>query len=108
MGSPGATVAFANLGTASTQVIGADSSRKEITFSNPNVDGNVNLAVCQAFDLSGNALTAGFSATGANAGNFAILPGGERRFTGNVQGAWNSAAKSGTTNNLTMWVVRSA
>lgn len=106
MGNPGATVAFSNLGTGSTQVIAADAGRKSITFSNPNTDGNVNVVVCQAFDNSGNALSASFSSTGGSAGGFVILPGGERTFTGNVQGAWNAAAKSGTTNNLTMWVVR--
>ncbi len=108
MGNPTGAIGLANLGTGSTQAVAADTNRKSITFVNPNVDANVNIAVCPAFDNSGSALTAGFSSTGANAGNWVILPGGERTFTGNVQTAWLAAAKSGSTNNLTMWVERSA
>jgi hypothetical protein len=101
----GATVAVNNLGTASQQVIAADPSRKTITFHNPNVAGSgVQVIVCQAVDANGNALTANFAAPG---GGWIIYPGGDRTFTGDIQGAWLAAAASGTTNGLTVLASRS-
>jgi hypothetical protein len=103
MATPSGVVAFANLGTSSTQVIAADSSRRSITFHNPNTATNANIVVCPAFDNSANALTASFSAPG---GSYVLYPGAEKKFEGNVQTAWLAAASTGTTNGVTMVVER--
>jgi hypothetical protein len=100
----GATVAVNNLGTGSVQVIAADQNRKTIYFHNPNVAGQVNVLVCQALDINGNALTASFSTPG---GGWVILPGDTLAITGDVQGAWLATAQSGTTNGLTVFSSRS-
>lgn len=108
MGNPSSTVAFSGLGTGSTQIIAADTSRKVIKIHNPNTITNVSISVCPAFDLSGNALVAGFSSAGGKAGTFVIEPGAIEEFTDNTQNAWLGAAQANSNNNVTMYVKRSA
>lgn len=103
MGSPTSVVGVSSLGTGSTQVIAADTTRKWIEFHNPNTTTQEEVAICPAFDNSGSALTAGFGTAGANAGNYVLEPGGIKRFEGNVQSAWLAAAKANANNTLTIW-----
>jgi hypothetical protein len=92
----GGTLGFA-LGTASTQVLAQNPQVQKVTFHNPS---SVNIYVCQATDMNGNALTAG-----ANPGNWLILPGATFVYTGNGAGlAWLAAAASGSNNPLTVAV----
>lgn len=87
----------ATLGTGSVQVLAANPQIQKVTFHNP---GTVNLYVCQATDMNGNALTAG-----PNPGNWEIFPGAVLTFTGNgVAGAWLGAAASAGSNPLTIAV----
>ena len=100
----GATTAVGNLGAAPVQVVGADQARKSITFTNPNLVGNVNILVFQMLDASGNALGPTFAAPG---GGWALFPGGTITFSGDCQGAWGAVAQSGATNGLTVISSRS-
>lgn len=96
----GSTVAVNNLGASSTQVITSAPARKNITFHNPNVAGNVNVLVCQAQDSAGNTLTASFSAPG---GGFVLFPGSSLIIEGDAaQSAWLAVAQSGSSNGLTV------
>lgn len=97
MAAPGATVAITGLGTSNTQVLAAG-QRSAVTFHNPNASADV--IVCQAQDTGGNNIAATIASP---AGGFKINAGGERKFTGNVQTAWNAAASAGSST-LTIWI----
>ena len=106
MGTPSSTVAFANLGTSPSNVIAADSTRGAITFHNPNLTSTTNVSVLlyPTTDLNGNSLSPTFSAPG---GGYVLLGGGEKTFRGaDAAAAWDAVAASGSTNGLTMYVVK--
>ena len=101
----GVTTALNNIGTVGAQVIAADPQRKKITFTNPNIVGNINLLVFQMVDVNNNSLAGvSFAAPG---GGWPLLPGGLLTFEGDVQGAWGAVAQSGPTNGLTVISSRS-
>jgi len=92
----GGTTTGVTVGTSSIQVIGQSSSRRKITFHNPNIGTNANIFVCQAVDAAGNALTAGDGLPGS----IAIFPGASLTFDGECGMAFNakaSAVSSGLT-----------
>ncbi len=91
------TTTGATVGTGSAQVIGQSSSRRRITFHNPNIGTNLNIFVCQAVDAAGNALTAGDGLPGS----FAIFPGATLVFEGECGMAFKAAA-SGANAGLTI------
>lgn len=97
----GGTVAVNNLGTTGIQVIGADQTRKSITFVNPNIASNINVLVFQTADVNGSSLLGTtFSAPG---GGSAIVPGGQITFTGDcAQTAWGAVAQSSSNQGLTV------
>lgn len=99
MANPSATTAVTNIGTSSAQVIGSDSSRRKITFHNPNATNS--LIVCQATDAGNSSLAATFTSP---AGGFVLFAGATQTFQGAIQGAWNAAANTGSTNALTIYV----
>lgn len=90
-----------NIGNgANIAVIGIDQARKSITFHNPNVAGSgVNVLISQKVDANGNALAPTFASPG---GGYVLFPGATYTFTGDIQGAWQAIAQSGTTNGLTI------
>jgi hypothetical protein len=87
----GTVTAVNNLGTASIQIIAADSARTYIVFHNPS--NTVELLVCQSPTV------ASFTTRG---GSFLILPGDYLTLTGAVSVAWNGIAQSGANNPLTI------
>ena len=90
-----------NVGSSvNVKVIAADPGRQSITFHNPNVAGSgVNVLISQTVDANGNALAPTFAAPG---GGYVMLPGTTYTFTGDIQGAWQAIAQSGSTNGLTI------
>lgn len=89
--------AITNLSNASAQVVGADNKRSEISFHNPNVVSNKNIAVCPAKDKAGNALAASFGG-----GSWVIFPGATLTFKGFVGCAWNAICDTAGTFGLTI------
>lgn len=99
MGNPSATTVVTGIGLSSVQAIGADRTRRKITFYNPNASDS--LLICQATDVDGNSLAATFASPG---GGIPILAQAGVSFEGNIQGAWNVAASSSGPDVLTIYV----
>jgi len=72
-------------------VIAANPSRASITFHNPG--GTVTLYVAPVLNAQGQSLVVGLGALG---GSFQLLPGGLLTLSGEVQGAWQAFAASGS------------
>lgn len=102
----GVTVAVNNLGAVGVQVIGPDPQRKSITFTNPNLVGNINVLVFPMLDGNGNSLAGvTFALPG---GGTPLVPGGIITFSGeSANGAWGAVAQSGVANGLTVIPSRS-
>lgn len=106
-GAGGGTIAVSNLGTTGIQVIGADPTRKSITFINPNVVSTISVMVFQVADANGNSLLGTtFSAPGGGTAILVPASGGATgsvTFTGDcAQTAWAAVAQSSSNQGLTI------
>lgn len=82
--------AITTLGTSSLAVIGANPTRKKLTFHNPNVISNINIFVCPS----------SIPAVVAGGGSICIFPGWSVDIEGNC--GFNAIAQSGANNGLTI------
>lgn len=88
--------AFNSIGTGTTQVLPANTSRGSIVFSNP---GTVDIFVAPTLDATGATIS---PSTGSLGGTFRIFAnGGTLTLAGAVQTAWVAFSSSGSGNSFT-------
>ena len=88
------------LGTAAIQVIPADPTRMSISFINPNMVTNINVAVFPVADINGNSL---LGTTFGQGGGAPLVPGGIITFVGDsARLAWAAVAASSSNVGLTI------
>lgn len=79
-----------------TTVVAANAQRAKLTFANP---GTITIYVSPLRDANNAVLT---PTTAALGGTFPIFGGGVLTLEGEIQGAWQALAASGTTNPFTV------